>query len=305
LTEEEREQTRTEPSAANEPLGDGPAQEGNGASSEERSEAETSPSEGQLFVRVNAVLPESQEIVAIEPGRPAEQALELMTENRFSQLPIVRGDRVIGLFSYRSYSAAAAADTSGRPGRIPVEDGMEDPIWVRAPDELFPLIDVLDARDVVLVGDEDNLQGVLTPLDVLRYLHELAEPFIRLRSIELSLRALVGAAVDEGQLAELASEALAEQYEERPDEPPTTLEDMTLGEIVAVVLLNKSWQYMRTTFGANRQNAVTHLDGLAPIRNAILHFRREIEPEERERIETTSDWLRTRVRATDVLGIAQ
>ena len=42
------------------------------------------------------------------------------------------------------------------------------------------------------VGDPDRLLGILTPMDVLRYLYGVASPFVQLAEIEVGLRALPG-----------------------------------------------------------------------------------------------------------------
>ena len=257
----------------------------------------TALSTTELFLRVNSVIPEAQELQSIEPGSPCSDGLELLAKNAFSQAPIVRGKQVIGLFSYRSFSRAAAGLAGSKPGDVPVEEAMEDPVWVRATDELGPLMEVFDARDAVLVGDEDDLQAIVTGMDVLRRLDALTEPFVRLRGIELALRQLVDAATDVATLARLAREALASEFADRVDDPPTKTEDMTLGQLTGVVLYGPSWQHMKTTLGANRSSATTHLTGLSSLRNDVLHFRRQVDKDELGRIKTTSDWLRTRMRA--------
>jgi CBS domain-containing protein len=251
----------------------------------------------ELFLRVNSVIPEAQHLSTIEPGSSSRDALALMAEQGYSQLPIVRGKRVIGLFSYGSFSMAAK-DARSTPGDLPVEEAMETPVWVRATDELEPLIDVLDARNAVLVGDEDDLQAIVTGMDVLRCQDELARPFVHLRGIELALRKLVGAAMNESNFAQLSTAALETAYADRTDDPPSTIEGTSLGELIAVVLHGPSWAYMKSTLGANRANAVTHLEGLSGPRNDVLHFRRPLTEEELSRIKTTSDWLRMRMRAS-------
>ena len=60
----------------------------------------------ELFHRLNSVLPVDQQIVAVAPDMLCVDALKKMKEHRFSQLPVVVGREVLGLFSYRSFADA-------------------------------------------------------------------------------------------------------------------------------------------------------------------------------------------------------
>ena len=103
------------------------------------------------------------------------------------------------------------------------------------------------------------------------------------------------------ELAAIAKEALSHEYESRADDPPETADDMTLGELVAVVMHGASWKHFKQTLGDNRQTAQTHLADLPRLRNDLFHFRRELEPEELAQIQAASEWLRLRVRASGLM----
>jgi CBS domain-containing protein len=254
-----------------------------------------------FLYRVNSVLPESQLPATVEPGTRCVAALEQMEADGFSQLPIMMRREVLGLFSYRSFSRAAIDANTRTIATLTVEEAMEDAIWVRATDELRGVIDLLERCDVVLVGAENDLQGVLTMLDVIRHLDALGEPYVRFREIEHALRALVAEAVDADRLATIAKDALATEYASRADEPPSTCDEMTLGQLVSVTMHGENWRYFKATLGANRAIAQTHLVGLAPLRNDVFHFRRPLDGDELQRIQTASEWLRQRVRASGLM----
>jgi CBS domain len=57
-----------------------------------------------LFHLVRQVLPEDQQIVFLGPDTPVADALALMRERGFDQLPVVEGSEVLGVFSYRSFA---------------------------------------------------------------------------------------------------------------------------------------------------------------------------------------------------------
>jgi predicted transcriptional regulator len=247
----------------------------------------------RLFHRVGAVIPENQSITSVPAGMRASDAIALMRKEDFSQAPVVGASgEVVGLFSLRSFASVAVASPDNRPAAaIAVEDAMVEPVWARTSDELDAQYAALDRLDCVLVGEPRRLVGVMTTIDVLRYLDRLAEPFVRIGELERGLRRAVRAAVDGETLSDLASQALRNRYANRPDSPPVRLVDMSLDELIAVVLHGPNWPRLQPMLGANRDIAATRLSGLAAPRNAALHYRRALTEDELDRIRTARQWI--------------
>ena len=57
-----------------------------------------------LFHLVKQVLPDEQEIKTVSPITKVREALQLMREYGFNQIPVAEGNHVLGVFSYRSLS---------------------------------------------------------------------------------------------------------------------------------------------------------------------------------------------------------
>ena len=64
----------------------------------------------ELFHRVNSVIPDEQKLVTVKPEMAAADALELLEKHGFSQVPVVVGQEVLGLFSYRDFSRRVIED---------------------------------------------------------------------------------------------------------------------------------------------------------------------------------------------------
>jgi CBS domain-containing protein len=251
----------------------------------------------RLFHRVGAVIPEQQRVTTVVAGTRAGDALGLMQRAGFSQLPVVGASgEVVGLFSLRSFATAAIAlPANRRPAAIAVEDAMIEPVWARTTDELDEQYAALDRLDCVLVGEPRRLLGVVTTIDVLRYLDRVAEPFVRIGELERGLRRAFQAAVDDEVLAELAINALEDRYVGRDEAPPARAVDMSLDELIAVVLHGPNWPRLQPVFGANRDVAATRLAELAGPRNAAMHFRRPLTDDELTRIRAARQWVALRL----------
>jgi predicted transcriptional regulator len=258
----------------------------------------TLPEVGELFNRVNSVISEEQETISVRPDTRVGEALGLMRERNFSQLPIIAGEQVLGMFSHRSFALGVPALQGGRERLedLPVEEFLEMPAWARASDELGDLLPDLDRYDAVCVGDQENLQGIVTAVDLARFLERLSTPFVRLQEIELTLRALIQARIPAEVVAECARDALAEMYADRVHAPPDRLEDMALGELVRLVGDGRTWPHLGGALGASRQRTAARLKALPSLRNVVFHFRRALTDDELDEICGTRDWLLRRLR---------
>jgi hypothetical protein len=56
----------------------------------------------ELFHRINRVIPLDQLLVSVSPDTPVVEAIRLMQKRGFSQLPVIEGTELLGVFSYRS-----------------------------------------------------------------------------------------------------------------------------------------------------------------------------------------------------------
>src|SRR6266567_1107647 len=118
--------------------------------------ASTRPTGGSklahLFHRINSIIPEAQEVVTVAPSAFAAEALALLDQHRFSQVPVVRGGEVLGSFSYRSFARRAVELQHGHGalGELPVEEFMEALDIAHATDELASIFAAVDRDDAVL-----------------------------------------------------------------------------------------------------------------------------------------------------------
>jgi CBS domain-containing protein len=248
-------------------------------------------------------LPENQEVVSVQPDLPAVEALNQMASRGFSQLPIVVGKEVLGLFSYRSFSRAvinlcqnALATEPPALSELTVEDCREDANFARVTDEFHKWFEVIDKYDAVLVGDPDRLQGIVTAMDVLRYLYGVASPMVLVAEVELALRGLMRLAVDSVTLGDCAAECLTKY---NPAKRPSRLEDMVFSDYIQIIGAEPCWPYFRPLFGGTRTRTVAKLDQLRQIRNTVFHFTRKLQTDEYATLASGRDWLLLKARAAE------
>ena len=263
------------------------------AQSEETSLAE-------LFHLVSSVLPEGQDIQSVTPDASVAEAVEMMLQENYSQLPVVQGSAVLGVFSFRSLTKGLLrmGQISADPGTLPVDEFMERFHFVQPSDTWESTLEYIDRHGGVLVGHQDSLQGMLTSMDVLGYLRDIANPFVMLAEIELSLRRLIAGCTDRRQLQECIDRSLAHKYE--AGEPPRDLLEMTFDDYVQVITHGDNWPLFSEGFGEGewqRKNTADRLKQVRDLRNVIFHFRRRLTGEDHQLLNEARQWLQTKTRA--------
>lgn len=272
-------------------------------STSEKREEDRSGSESLVatFHRVQSLIPDVEKLMTIPPEMPVAEALELMRQHHFSQLPVVAGDAVLGVFSYRSFSAKALARQKSAKqslGELPVEDFLEDFEYVHANEDWNHVLRYLDQNDAFLVGHRNALEGMVTTSDLLRYLQEIANPFVLIAEIELSLRQIIQTCIDAEALPDAITRSLKTAYP--ADQIPTDLNEMTFDNYVQIISNGENWSYFKAMFGSQtgmRKETNHKLQQLGQWRNTIFHFRRRLKMWELETLVEHREWLHRRVRA--------
>jgi CBS domain-containing protein len=236
------------------------------------------------------------------PETPVQEALDLLNTHGFSQLPVMVGQQVLGMFSYRSFSQAViklsgnAKNQKFNAQEMFVEECLDRPTYARITDEFRTWFDAIDKQDALLVGDPNRLQGIVTAMDILRYLYGVASPFVLIAEIELSLRALIRLAVNQEEFVACAKTCLKNYSESNL---PTDLEHMTFHDYVQIIGDGRNWNYFQPVFKGDRARTRAKLEQVGELRNDVFHFRREITTEDYETLSALRDWMLLKATAAE------
>jgi CBS domain-containing protein len=256
------------------------------------------PLTGQ-FQRLNRIIPEDQELYCLPSNTVVQEALEKLKQTGFSQMPILHGEEVIGVFSYRSFALGALQFEDERTNvlTLTVDEFLEKLPYKSLDDPFEDVIDDLDRLDAVLVGTPQNLIAIVSSMDILRYLYGVTSPFVLIGEIELAIRAIMAWSATGPQLEQCFKRSLSEVYKNR--ELPSRIEDLTFGDYASVIGHGANWEeHFKSSFGSTRANVRARLGSLIDIRNDMLHFRREITIAEFDELTQVRDWLLRRSKMT-------
>jgi len=259
----------------------------------------------ELFHRINRIIPVDQIVLQVSPNCRVRDAVALMKQHGYSQVPVVENGEVLGVFSFRAFAWEAANTTYDdwvkqkcAPGDLTVDEFLEQFEFARVTEEMSRVFDAMDRDNGVLIGTPERLIGVLTPMDFLRYLYQVASPFVMVSEIELALRALLRISLTDEQIVAAAQRCLASAYG-GTDKVPVTLEEMTFDNYQSLISHGEYWTYFEPIFGGTRTRTSAKLKEIGSVRNDIFHFKREITMRDHETLASHRNWLLSKVKQAE------
>jgi CBS domain-containing protein len=259
----------------------------------------------ELFHRINRVIPADQVLLTIPPGCRVREAVALMRKHRYSQVPVVDNDEVLGVFSFRSFAQGTASATLDEwtkqkvaPGDLSIDEFLEQFEFARVTEEMSHVFDAMDRDNGILIGTPERLVGVLTPMDFLRYLYQVASPFVMISEIELALRELIRIALTAEQLTACARRSLASVYGSE-ENVPSSLEGMTFDNYQSLISYGETWKEVERVFGGSRTRTSAKLKEIGILRNDLFHFKREITVQDHETLAGHRNWLLSKVKQAE------
>lgn len=218
----------------------------------------------------------SRKPVTVSRNDRLTRAMTLMVNHDYSQLPVMSGSRTVdGLISWKTIGDAAILH---RKNCELVEDCLEKEGFEILPDDcpLPKAIKTIADNDFVLVRDSANeIVGIVTHFDLAEQYHSLAEPFLLLYEIEMSLRQLI-------VLADIPLEVLKKARDPRDSgRKVENVNDLSFGEYVRLLNAPENWQ--RIHLNLSRSAFMGEMRKIAKVRNEVMHF--STDPLEKEKLD--------------------
>ncbi|GAA0198910.1 CBS domain-containing protein [Glutamicibacter creatinolyticus] len=204
-------------------------------------------------------------LVSVKISDSLALARTQMELHGFSQLPVLRGPKAVGVVSWESIGRTLVRNVGAT-----LEECLDES-WqtVRLTDELLPIIPRVNEHGYVVVLDErDHVRGIVTGADLGELLAGVAGPFLEFETIENVLREIVTRL----KLANLLSVDTIKAALPKSDKPADRIaQDFTFGELRQIICSEKVWPSMQSSY--DRESILHHLDDAVRTRNLLMHFR--------------------------------
>jgi CBS domain-containing protein len=228
------------------------------------------------------------EPITVNRDNTVSEALKVMLRNDFDQLPVKTGEEVVGAVTFKSVGRLATAVPDAHLESTSVMGALVEPTYVSVDHDMFELFETFAVEEFVLVGSEEQLQGIITRYDVFHFLKEQFRPFIMIGEIEQSLRALF-----EREFPDIDSriqETLGARAEHDPSySVPDSLDYFNFEEYKRFIASN--FEELSTEIQHNREFILQLLEGVRKNRNALLHFRAGVNEIDREILEVAHGYF--------------
>jgi len=207
----------------------------------------------------------------IDSNAPIKNAINLMLDKQYSQLPVFDNNDCIGSVTLESmlHVIANQAHKSNLTSSFldwPVKRFVDSTTkYARSDDDLLEHAEIMANEGYILIGDHKNVKSILTNCDLVRFLKLKTEPFLLLREIETSLRYIIYKTLRTQKL-----ESALQTIRTQNGLKATKLEELTLNDLRQIV--TSSWADLKKIF-IDKKETSKQLEKVRQLRNQILHFK--------------------------------
>jgi len=243
--------------------------------------------------------------VTVLPKDRLKKALEIMSKNDFSQLPVVEDGKLRGLLSYKSIvkqielqsldeerakNTMAVCDMQVRHFTDP------DPDVLSLDDSIFTLFKKTRAEEAILIGKSGKEpKYILTNYDVVDILAKLSEVFLLVEQIEESVRNIIKKQLAKEGLS--YKEAVQKVNQNMPEERafPEEIEKMSWENYKEFINRKECWNPYFCTIFDSRSLVEKYFSVVRDLRNDVFHFRKlsyTLDASETRKLKKIRAWLK-------------
>jgi CBS domain-containing protein len=223
----------------------------------------------------------------VSADKTVGDALTLMVEHDFSQLPIVDGDgKLCGIITEATinrtyYHVGGSISLLG----LPVTHCQTKPATITPDSDIFEALDLLESEYAVIVVEGDKPVGILTDYDTTHFFRDISEGLILVEDIEVTLRQYIESAFpSEKEMREAMKRALGQR---------TDFERLSFWQHMQLVTAEGNWDKFRPVFESKELFSLL-LDQVRHIRNQLAHFRGRPDLVQHDALLRAKDWLAAR-----------
>jgi len=245
------------------------------------------------FYTAGDVLQQQSEVdlknpVTIQLNDTIFDALSVMFEDNFSQLPVLSEGRVKGVVTYKSIARVMKSVPQTDIEEMSVKGATVEPEFVSERQDIFDLFETFAVDEYVLIGDKEELRGILTRYDVFHFLKRQFAPFIMIGEIEQSLRDLFRKSVDD------LNERIQTTFEPRAGDDssysvPKSIDHLNFEEYKRFISANQ--EALPAQLANDKDLVLELLEKVRMDRNALFHFRSGADEIDRESLEVAHNYF--------------
>ena len=252
--------------------------------------------------------------ITIEPEESLSNALRIMEDNKFSQLPVLQKSthRCLGLLSFKSIVKQIQLKENLRKREskkadllsLPVKHFTDpNPVYVSSRDIVYELFKIVKDEDAVLVGRRCKKPSFLvTSYDLVEIAEKMFEAFLLIQHIETSIRSIIQHQLEKhnqnfSETAQKVNQPLAASGC-KTLLPTDTVEKMTIDNYKVFIENNDNFRSLFFEVFNDINIVRDRLEFVRDLRNDVFHFRKpaySLEEAQIRNLKKIEKWLRNLV----------
>ena len=229
--------------------------------------------------------------LGVQPDNMIQQALEIMVEHDYSQLPIIdKNGLPNGMVTSDSILKGLKTFNLGLDS-LRVHD-----VAVRA-SEYYLESDVFDMLDTIkndyaalVIGADRRLVGIITTYDTTEFFRRHAEDIMLVADIETAIREHIEAAYMDQITGQLNQDALQTAINAIFGKK-RSFDKLSMYQYTQLLLDEITWSHYGKHFHLSAEAIGNMLNGVRIIRNNLAHFRGETSKTQREELRFAAGWF--------------
>lgn len=119
-------------------------------------------------------------LVTVNPNESVEDAIRLMLKEDYSQLPVMKRDKVVGVISYESLAKTVLSYTESKSKpKFRAKDFMEKVSKIfSVEDNIINLLSALADKSYVLISKRSKVTDIITRYDAVWFFRTYGEGFL-------------------------------------------------------------------------------------------------------------------------------
>jgi CBS domain-containing protein len=248
-----------------------------------------------MLFPVKQLLIEKEPPLCITKEAKVRDALSLMVQNDYSQLPIVdeKGNLVgiiteqiiISMYFYTS-GIVSLMD-------LTIDHCQIKPVTISADSDIFEALDLLRDNYAIVVIESGKPHGILTAYDTTLFFRDLSEGLILIEDIEVTLRRYIEHIFQTEHALDAALMRAFKGNKQDPTRPARSYYELSYNEHIQLIITEENWGSFVTYLGP-KDLFIQLMTQVGQTRNQLAHFRGRLEPVQRNALIRARDWLAAR-----------
>lgn len=235
------------------------------------------------FLSIESLTKKKAALVTLPDGARIREALQIMKNADYSQVPLVSKGRAVGLVTLERIAHATTDYPLGDGFLARSVDDFLDPIRMAdVSEDLFRWFDFLAEHNAIVVLKQGKVHQIVTNYDVLKLFQAIAEDFIWIREVETSLRSLVSSTLGNRLTQSLH---LVSQQRDDPGRVQS-LEELYTGELLFIIYDSR---FAPEFSDFSKRIPQGEILSLLELRNQVCHFRGPLTPGEKSALKAIRD----------------